>query len=90
MEGLTRGVEAGAAVFFDGTRVNLPQQFGWGNRVGNAPTNFAYPGWLNVNKTQDFAVSLTKVAGRHTLKAGFYNNYSFKAQNVGAGGGGTF
>ena len=90
MEGLTRGVEAGAAVFFDGTNVNLPPQFGWGNRIGSQPTNFAYPGWLNVNKTQDFAVSMTKVAGSHTLKAGFYNNYSFKAQNVGAGGGGTF
>ena len=30
--------------------------------------------------------ALTKVAGRHTMKAGFYNNHSFKAQNVGAGG----
>ena len=29
---------------------------------------------------------MTKVAGRHTMKAGFYNNHSFKAQNVGAGG----
>ena len=28
--------------------------------------------------------------GRHTLKAGFYNNHSFKAQNVGAGGGLSF
>jgi hypothetical protein len=90
MEGLTRGVEAGAAVFFDGTNVNLPPQFSWGNRIGNQPPNVAYPGWLNVNKTQDVAISLTKVAGRHTFKAGFYNNHSFKAQNVGAGGGGTF
>ena len=32
------------------------------------------------------AISLTKVAGRHTFKGGFYNNHSFKAQNVGAGG----
>ena len=32
------------------------------------------------------AVSLTKVMGRHTIKAGFYNNHSFKAQNTGAGG----
>ena len=45
---------------------------------------------LNINRTQDFAVSLTKVAGRHTLKAGFYVNHSFKAQNLGAGGGGSF
>jgi hypothetical protein len=89
-EALKRGVDAGAAVFFDGTSVNLPPSFAWGNLVGNAPPNVAYPGWLNVNKTQDVAVSLTKVAGRHTFKAGFYNNHSYKAQNIGAGGGGTF
>ena len=29
---------------------------------------------------------MTKVAGHHTMKAGFYNNHSFKAQNTGAGG----
>src|SRR5690606_3447529 len=89
-EALQRGVEAGAASFFDGTRVNLPPAFQWGGLVGNQPTNFAYPGWLNINKTQDFAISLTKVAGSHTFKAGFYNNHSFKAQNVNAGGGVTF
>ena len=48
----------------------------------------ALPGLvLNINRTQDVAVSVTKVAGRHTMKAGFYNNHSFKAQNVDAGGG---
>ena len=40
-----------------------------------------YPGFLNINATKDFAVSVTKVAGRHTLKAGFYNNHSNKSQN---------
>ena len=73
---------------------NLPPNFGWGSRVqGNAGTCAApsvpcqrYPGWLNINRTQDVAISVTKVAGRHTLKGGFYNNHSFKAQNVGAGG----
>jgi hypothetical protein len=74
------------ATYFDGTSVNLPPRFAWGNRIGNAPPDQLYPGWLNVNKTQDVAVSLTKVVGRHTLKAGFYNNHSFKAQNTGAGG----
>ena len=39
-----------------------------------------------INRTQDVAISLTRVAGRHTFKGGFYNNHSFKAQNVGAGG----
>jgi hypothetical protein len=66
--------------------MNLPPVFGWGGRIGAAPPNQRYPGWLNINRTQDFAVSLTKVAGRHTMKGGFYNNHSFKAQNVGAGG----
>ena len=74
--------------------MNLPPILGWGGRIGNtypnaggvAPPNQRYPGWLNINRTNDVAVSLTKVAGRHTLKAGFYNNHSFKAQNTGAGG----
>jgi hypothetical protein len=77
--------------FWDGTKMNLPPNFGWGGRIGGvnqlpSPPNQRYPGWLNINRTQDFNVSLTKVAGRHTMKAGFYNNHSFKAQNVGAGG----
>ena len=77
--------------FWDGTSLNLPPIFGWGGRIGGvnaqpSPPNQRYPGWLNINRTQDVAVSLTKVMGRHTIKAGFYNNHSFKAQNVGAGG----
>ena len=76
--------------FWDGTNLNLPPIFTWGGRIGAAPPNQRYPGWLNINRTQDMAISLTKVAGRHTIKAGFYNNHSFKAQNVGAGGGLSF
>ena len=72
--------------FWDGTKMNLPPVFAWGGRIGASPPNQRYPGWLNINRTQDMAISLTKVAGRHTMKAGFYNNHSFKAQNVGAGG----
>jgi hypothetical protein len=72
--------------FWDGRSINLPPTFAWGGRVGAAPPQQRYPGWLNINRTQDVAISLTKVMGRHTFKAGFYNNHSFKAQNVGAGG----
>ena len=57
-----------------------------GQPIGAAPPNQRYPGWLNINRTQDLAVSLTKVTGRHTIKGGFYLNHSYKAQNVGAGG----
>jgi Carboxypeptidase regulatory-like domain len=72
-------------VVWDGTRVLIPPAFAWGSRVSNAtpnlaPPNTPFPGYLNVNKTNDFSISLTKVAARHTLKAGFYNTHSFKAQ----------
>ena len=76
--------------FWDGSKLNLPPIFNWGSRIGAAPPNQRYPGWLNINRTQDIAISLTKIAGRHTLKGGFYNNHSYKAQNVGAGGGLSF
>jgi hypothetical protein len=66
--------------------MNLPPIFGWGGRIGSAPPNQRYPGWLNINRTNDVAISLTKVMGRHTIKGGYYNNHSFKAQNTGAGG----
>jgi hypothetical protein len=80
-------MQAENPVWWDGNRMNIPPAFGWGSRIGNtAPPNQQFPGFLNINKTQDVAISLTKVAGRHTMKAGFYNNHSFKAQNTGAGG----
>ncbi len=79
--------------YADGT-LNLPPIFGWGSKIGNtcaapgggSPVCQRYPGWLNINRTNDFAASVTKVTGRHTIKAGGYNNHSYKAQNVGAGG----
>ena len=68
----------------------LPPTFAWGNRVANAPPNLSFPGFMNINRTQDVSISLTKVTGRHTIKAGFYLNHSYKAQNLGAGGGASF
>jgi hypothetical protein len=85
--------------WWDGNKINLPPAFAWGTRIvptqgGTAgigdlpgPPNQLFPGFLNINRTQDVAISLTKVWGAHTSKAGFYNNHSFKAQNTGAGGG---
>src|SRR5215469_4381481 len=72
--------------FWDGKSVNLPPLFGWGSLIGAAPPNLQFPGWLNVNHTQDVAGSVTKIVGRHTFKAGAYLNHSYKAQNTGAGG----
>ena len=39
------------------------------------------PGFLNINTTQESALNITQVRGRHTLKAGFYNNHSLKREN---------
>ncbi len=69
-------------VWFDGSRINLPPAFAWGSRIvptqtgtggtGDlpGPPNQLYPGFLNINRTQDVAISLTKVWGSHTSKAG--------------------
>ena len=72
-------------VIWDGTRILSIPSFTWGSRVSNATPNYAppntpFPGFLNKNATDDISISLTKVAGRHTLKTGFYNTHSFKAQ----------
>ena len=81
-------MEAENPVYWDSAnkKIMVPPNFAWGNRIANQPPNQTFPGFLNINRTQDVAISLTKVAGRHTMKAGFYNNHSFKAQNTGAGG----
>ena len=71
--------------FVDG-RIMLPPAFTWGSRIANAPPSLLFPGFLNINRTQDFSASVTKLAGRHTLKAGFYLNHSYKAENIGGGG----
>jgi hypothetical protein len=65
---------------WDGTRISMVPNLTWGSRIGNAPQNVPFPGYLNVNKTNDLAISLTKVTGRHTLKGGFYRTHSLKAQ----------
>src|ERR1051325_4474560 len=68
--------------FWDGTRMNKIPTFSWGSRVANAPPNLGFPGWFNINATQDFAISLTKLMGRHTAKTGLYITHSFKAEQT--------
>ena len=51
--------------FVDG-RVVVPPSFAWGSRVSNnnpnyAPPNTPFPGFLNINATDDISISLTKV-----------------------------
>jgi hypothetical protein len=75
-------------MFRDG-RIEVAPLFSWGNLIGAAPPNLGFPDFLNLNRTQDVSVSLTRVQGRHTIKAGFYLNHALKAQNLTAGSGAT-
>jgi hypothetical protein len=75
-------------MFQNGT-ILLPPTFNWGNRVANGPPSLPYPSWLNYNLTQDIQISMTKVTGSHSIKVGFYNHHSHKAQNRGGGGPGS-
>jgi len=77
---------------WDGTRVLLPPSFAFGSRISNnspnyAPPNIGFPS-QNIASSTDIAASLTKVWGRHTLKTGFYNQYSNKQQVQGGAAGG--
>jgi hypothetical protein len=64
-------------------RLMLMPQYSWGSRVANPPPNLQYPNFTNINRTNDVSISATKVASNHTMKAGFYWNHSYKAQNLG-------
>ena len=77
--------------FWNGTRMAKIPTFSWGSRIVNnggtcvsgcPPPNLGFPGWFNINTTQDFAISLTKIIGRHTAKTGLYITHSFKAEQT--------
>ncbi len=71
---------------FDGTRLLLAPAFQWGGRVANAantPPSNVYPGFADYSAVKDFAVSVTKVWGRHTIKTGYYKQSARKRQNQG-------
>jgi len=81
--------------FWDGTRMAKIPTFQWGGRIAGtpggsnpnctsacAPPTISFPGWFNINATNDVAISLTNVRGRHTLKTGFYNTHSYKAEQT--------
>jgi hypothetical protein len=75
---------AGSPFFADG-RVMYPPNFTWGNRIANPPPNLGAQ-LANINPSHDASFSLTKLAGRHTFKAGLYWNHAYKAQQLGTAG----
>ena len=71
--------------FFTDSRVMYMPNFSWGARIANAPPNFGAQ-LANINPSHDASFSFTKLAGRHTLKAGLYWNHAYKAQQLGTAG----
>jgi hypothetical protein len=48
--------------------------------ITNAPPSYGQYSFLNVNTVNDVTISLTKVTGRHTIKAGYFFEHSLKEQ----------
>ena len=71
--------------FYTDGRVMYPPNFSWGTRIANAPPNLGAQ-LANINPSHDASFSLTKLLGRHTLKAGAYWNHAYKAQQLGTAG----
>ena len=68
------------------TAGSYPPNFSWGARASaNAPPNLGAQ-LANINPSHDASFSLTKLIGRHTLKAGAYWNHAYKAQQLGTAG----
>ena len=70
---------------WDGTRVQAAPTFQWGSRVANAPpgNNNPFTNFILDTVASNANVTLTRVAGHHTLKAGYY--YSNSVQKRGQG-----
>jgi hypothetical protein len=75
------------STMWDGQNVLLAPSFSWGNRVANSPPNIGFPS-QNQASSLDVSISLTKVWSRHTMKGGFYQQYSNKQQVQGGANGG--
>ncbi len=72
-----------SAPFYQNGRVVLAPSFTWGGRVANGPPGLIYPTFLCMQNTKDLAVSITKLWGSHTFKAGYQSQDSLKLQNLG-------
>lgn len=57
--------------WWDGTTAHMVPTFAWGSRIGNAPPNISWPSFIQTQVTNTANATVTKVAGSHSLKAGF-------------------
>ena len=68
--------------------MNLMPNFNWGNLISERAAEHLVPGLPEHQPDERRVGQLDEGRqGAHTLKAGFYLNHSYKAQNTGAGGG---
>jgi hypothetical protein len=70
---------------WDGTRVLATPTFQWGSRIANAPpgNNNPFTNFILDTVASNANLTVTRIAGRHTLKAGYY--YSGSVQKRGQG-----
>ena len=70
---------------FDGERVLAAPSFAWGNRVTNAPPNYQGPfsNFILDTRNRTWNGSVTKVAGSHTLKGGYFYFRSLQRRGQG-------
>lgn len=75
-------LQAANAPFYVNGRVHMAPTFTWGSRVANAPPSLSYNtgGFLDMVRTNNISVSITKLKGRHTIKAGYQLDHSLKKQ----------
>lgn len=80
-------LQAANAPFYVNGRVHMAPTFTWGSRIGGGTPNLTPPslsyntgGFLDMVRTNNVAVSITRLMGRHTLKAGYQMDHSLKRQ----------
>ena len=81
-----KALSATGTPFYVNGRVTMAPTYTWGNRVANPPPNNTYPVFLDMVRTNVLAVSVTKLAGSHTIKGGYQLDHSLKVQNLGTAG----
>jgi carboxypeptidase family protein len=80
-------LQAANAPFYVNGRVHMAPTFTWGSRIGGGTPNLTPPslsyntgGFLDMVRTNNIAISVTKLKGRHTIKAGYQLDHSLKKQ----------
>lgn len=76
---------SGSPIWSNGRVLGAPS-FTWGSRIANAPPNFQGPfsNFILDTRVYNVNASLTKVAGRHTIKTGYYHFRSYQRRGQGA------